>query len=198
MPYINLIQEQRLQAQANERKARSLFFTFVGVLVASVSTYGYLTMESVFVSRQASVVEAQNKQNEPLVKQIEANGKALAELTPKLKTLEDAKIITDRWNRILNHLAVQTPEDAWLTGIRCSGSDPTKPIQVSFLGISTAQSTVGEFILRLQNQSDLENVNLDHTNEKYISDDKAFEFKVDADIAGTAEQKVKSEEGGTK
>lgn len=193
MPYINLIQEQRLTAQANERKARSFFFTFIGALVASVSTYGYLTMEGVFVSRQAAVVEAQNKLNEPLVKQIDENGKALADLTPKLKTLQDAKDVTDRWNRILNHLAVQTPSDAWLTGLRCAGSDPTKPITISFLGISTAQSTVGEFILRLQNQHDLDNVNLDHTNEKFISDDKAFEFKVDADIVGTAEQKVKTE-----
>lgn len=193
MPYINLIQEQRLAAQANERKARSFFFAFIGTLVVSACTYGYLTMEGVFIGRQAAAVEAENKKNEPLVKQIEENGKLLAELTPKLKTLEDAKIVTDRWNRIMNHLSVQTPADAWLTGIKCATTDPTKPIQISFSGVSMAQSPVGEFILRLQNLKDLDNVNLRFTNEKLISETKAIEFQVDADLVGTAEQKVKTE-----
>lgn len=193
MPYINLIEEQRLATAANERKARSFFLTFVGALVASVACYGYLSMETLIAGRQANAVRDQNKKNEPLVQQIALNGKKLAELTPRLKTLEDAKIITDRWNRILNHLVVQTPAEAWLTGLRCSVTDPTKPIQVSFMGVSTSQSPIGEFILRLQNQKDLDNVNLRFTSEKLITNTKAIEFQVDSDIVGTAEQKVKTE-----
>lgn len=198
MPYINLIQEQRLAAQANERKARSFFFLFAGILVASGAAYGFLSMEAMMVGHQADTIEAQNKKNAPLVKQIDQNSKDLADLTPRLKTLEDAQTITDRWNRILNHLVVQTPGSAWLTGLRCMSSDPTKPIQVSFLGVAQAQSPIGEFILRLQNLTDLENVNLRFTNEKLIVDSKAIEFQVDADLAGTAEQKVKTEDGEEK
>ncbi|HWA83340.1 MAG TPA: PilN domain-containing protein [Fimbriimonadaceae bacterium] len=197
MPYINLIQEQRLGAQANERKARTFFFVFIGSMVASGLAYGFLSMETLLVGRQADAIQAQNKKNEPLVKQIDENGKALADLTPRLKTLEDAAVMTGRWDRILSSLTTQTPQSAWLTGLRCSASDPTKPIQIQFLGVASSQSPIGEFILRLQNQADLDNVNLKFTNEKLIASSKAIEFEVDSDLKGTAEQKV-SKEGDSK
>jgi Tfp pilus assembly protein PilN len=200
MPYINLIQEQRLAAQTNERKARSFFLAFVGCLALSGVAYGFLSVETLVVSRQAHNIETQNKKNEPIQKQIDDNGKLLAELTPRLKTLEDAQTTTDRWNHILNYLPVQTPQSSWLTGLRCMGSDPAKPIQISFLGVATSQSPVGEFILRLQNLKDLENVNLKYTNEKLISATKGIEFEIDSDLAGTAEKTVKTEttDGGDK
>lgn len=193
MPYINLIQEQRLASQANERKSRSYFLAFVGVLSLSGVTYGFLSMESLMVNRQAENIQKQNEKNAPLAKQIEQNAKDLAELTPRLKTLEDAQTVTDRWDRILNHLATQTPSSTWLTGMRCSASDASKPIQLSFLGIATGQSPIGEFIMRLQNLKDLDNVNLRYTNEKLVSNGKGIEFQLDADLAGTTEQKVKTE-----
>lgn len=193
MPYVNLIQEQWLSTQANERKARSFFFVFVGTLAASAAAYGFLSMESMLVGRQADSILAQNKKNQPLVAQIDQNGKELADLTPRLKTLEDAGVMTGRWDRILTSLTVQTPQSAWLTGLRCSSSDPTKPIQVTFLGIAASQSPIGEFILRLQNVSELDNVNLKFTNEKLVATSKAIEFQVESDLAGTAEQKVKTE-----
>lgn len=194
MPYINLVQEQRLVKQANERKSRSFFLMFVGVIAASGVAYGFLAMESIIVGRQIANIQAQNKKNEPVLKEIDANTKALGQINPRLKTLTDAQEITDKWNRVLNHLAVQTPSSVWLSGIRCSSSDATKPIQVSFLGASTSQSPIGEFILRLQNLPDLESVTLGHTGEKMISTSRAIEFQIDANLAGTAQQKAKEKE----
>src|SRR5436190_11555568 len=107
MPHINLIQEQRLASQADERKARSFFMTFVAVLSVSGLAYGFLSMETLLVGRQANAIEEQNKKNAPLVKQIADNGDQLADLTPRLATLEDAATVTDRWDHILSHLAVQ-------------------------------------------------------------------------------------------
>ncbi|MFI5384911.1 MAG: PilN domain-containing protein [Fimbriimonadales bacterium] len=196
MPYVNLIQEQRQAAQANERQAKSFFFLFVGVLVTSGIVYGLTSMDAMFVSRQAHTVQEQNKKNAPIVKRIDQNALDLAALTPRLKTLEDAAVITSRWDRILTHLTTQTPPSAWLTGVRCSAADPTKSIQVSFAGVAAAQSPIGEFILRLQNLKDLDNVNLKFTNEKVVATSRAVEFQVDADLAGTAEQKVKKEAEG--
>jgi Tfp pilus assembly protein PilN len=198
MPYINLIQENRLAVQANERKARGFFMAFVAIAVAGGSAFGFLTMESMVVAGQAHGVEQENKKNEPIAKQIEQNGKALAEMTPKIKTLEDAQTITDRWNHIFYHLAVNTPQSAWLTAIRCQGNDPTKPIRVSFVGLATSQSPVGEFMLRLQNQPDLENVTLGFTNEKMATNGKGIEFQIDGDLAGSAEQKIKAADGEEK
>jgi Tfp pilus assembly protein PilN len=196
MPYVNLIQEQRIAAQTNERKSRTFFLAFVGVLAVSGVAYGFLSVETLFVSRQAHNIDEQNKRNAPIQKQIDDNGKLLADLTPRLKTLTDAQETTDRWNRILNYLPMQTPQSSWLTGIRCQSADPTKPIQISFQGIAVSQTPVGEFMLRLQNLKDLENVNLKFTNEKLISATKGIEFQIDSDLAGTAEQKVKTEAAG--
>src|SRR5579871_1980763 len=158
MPFVNLIQEHRLAIQADERKARTGFFVFVGALVISGGSFGFFTMESIMVSKQAEAIEAQNKKNAPIVKQIDRNTKDLADLMPRMQTLQDAAVITGRWDRVLNHLAVQTPKDTWLTGLRCSASDPTKPIQVNLTGMGASQSPIGEFMLRLQNLADLENV----------------------------------------
>jgi len=196
MPYVNLIQEQRMAAQANERKSRSFFSVFVGVLVVSGVAYGFLTMDALIVAHQAHGIEVENKKNEPIAKQIEQNGKDLSEMTPRMKTLEDAAVITGRWDRILNHLAVQTPTSTWLTGVKCQASDATKPIQVSFQGIATAQAPVGEYIMRLQNLKDLDNVSLRFTNEKVVAASKAIEFQIDSDIVGTAEQKIKTDVQG--
>jgi len=196
MPYVNLIQEQRLAAQANESKARSFFFVFVGALVTSGLAYGFFSMDAMLISHQTSNIKAEIKKNAPITKQIDQNSKDLADLTPRLKTLQDAAVSTGRWDRILNQLTVQTPENSWLTGLRCEASDPTKPIDVQFTGIAASQTPIGEFMLRLQNIDDLENVNLKFSNAKLISASKAIEFEVDADLTGTAEQKVKADAQG--
>ncbi len=196
MPYVNLIQEQRLAAQANERKARSFFSVFVGALVVSGLAFGFLTMDALIISHQANRIEIENKRNAPIEKQIDQNGKDLADMTPRMKTLQDAATVTERWDRILTHLTVQTPQTTWLTGIKCSASDATKPIQVSFSGIASAQTPIGEYIMRLQNERDLDNVNLKFTNEKLVAESKAIEFQIDSDIVGTAEQKLKPDAQG--
>ncbi len=188
MPFINLIEEQRLSVRANERKAQSFFTAFIAVCVLSVGGYGYLTLQAAGVAGDAGEVQLQNQKNAPLVKQIDENARALADLSPRLKTLEDASIITDRWNRILEHLTVQMPDQAFLSNLRCEAADPQKPIQVSFMGLAPSQSPVGEFILRLQNQPDLENVSLRYTNEKLVSESRSIEFQVDSNLVGTAEK----------
>lgn len=194
MPYINLIQEQRTSTQAREQKARTFFIAFVAVSVASAGAFLFFWTQSMFIGAQISNLEAQAKKNAPLEGQIAESEQSLSVLKPRLTTLQSAQEITDRWNHIMDHLAVQTPPQAWLTGLRCLVTDASKPIQVSFVGVAPNQSPVGEFILRLQNLTDLENVTLNHTSEKLITDTKGIEFQVDADMVGSAEKKVKSEE----
>lgn len=193
MPYINLIEEQRLAIKANERMARTFFAVFVGILVAGGGTYGFLTFSAEAVAGQAAEVQAQNQKNAPIEKEIEANQQLLAELTPRLATLTDAQVITDRWNHILTHLTMQTPSQAWLTGVRCQSSDPAKPIEISFNGVAEAQAPIGEYTMRLQNLPDLENVNLKYTNEKLVADKTGTEFEIGASIVDTSEKKTKEE-----
>lgn len=189
MPLINLIQEQRLATKRSERQARSYFFAFVGV--AAMSSVGYLglLLETESMQSQESKLNAQLQRLRPLTTQIEANEKQYGELSPRIKTLEDAQLYTARWDRVLKHLSHQTPDHTWLSAVRCMATDPQKPVSMSVFGMSLAQEPIGEFILRLQNSTDLDNVQLKYTQEKIVNMAKGIEFEVDMDIAGSIEQK---------
>ena len=188
MPYINLIQEQRTEAKRNENRARLFFLTFVGSAALSVLVLGGLMIASEEQKAQESDLNTRAQKLAPLVKRIQSNENDYAELAPRLTTLENAQLITGRWTRILDHLSRQTPEQTWLTSIRCTASDPTKPIEVTFVGVSTQQQMVGDFMERLQGCPDLTNVTLKYTMEKLISNISDIEFQVTADINGTAEK----------
>ncbi|MCC7229567.1 MAG: PilN domain-containing protein [Fimbriimonadaceae bacterium] len=196
MPLINLIQEQRLARRRNEGKARTFFFVFVGSAVASLGGFGYFFLQSEGLAREKTQLEAQIAKSAPLVKQIEEYQAQYGQLAPRLKTLEDAQLVSNRWGRILTHIATQTPSPTWLTALRVQGSDAAKPINLSVQGVSPNQEPISEFILRLQNSKDLENVGLKYSQEKMMQRTKAVEFEVTADIVGTAEAKPKEEKEG--
>ena len=172
MPLINLIQEQRLAIKRAERTARAYFLSFACTAVASVGAYGFVLYQSETLENQAAKLRAERQRNEPLMKQIEANLKEYGELSPRLNTLVGAQEVSARWGRVMQHIAQNTPPNAWLTAMRVTASDPTKPISVSFVGVAPAQEPIGEFILRVQNCKDLEAVNLKYTQEKLVNTTK--------------------------
>jgi Tfp pilus assembly protein PilN len=194
MPVINLIQEQRLARKRNESKTRTFTFAFLGAAAASVLGFGFFFVQSAMLHAEKSRLEAQLERNAPLVKQIQEYQRLYGEIAPRLKTLEDAQMVSGRWGRIMTHISRQTPKPTWLTAMRVQANDPTKPISLSLVGVAPAQEPISEFILRMQNSKDLENVNLKFTQEKMVNTLKAVEFEVTADIVGTAEAKPKLEE----
>jgi Tfp pilus assembly protein PilN len=194
MPLINLIQEQRLAVKRNEAKARAFFFTFAAIAVGSVGAYGLVIFESEHAQSEVNSLKTQLRKNQPLVDKIAENAKEAGVFGPRLKTLEDAQASTDRWNRILHHVATQTPSNAWLTSLRTTAADATKPISVDFVGIATDLAPIDEFMQRLQNSSDLESVILKYSQEKLATNVKGTEFEISADISGSAEQKKTQEE----
>jgi Tfp pilus assembly protein PilN len=196
MPFINLIQEQRLARKKNESKVRSLQLVFIGSAVASVLGFGYFFVQTQALAFEKRRMEAQIEKNAPLVRQIAEYQNQYAELAPRLKTLEDAQVVSGRWGRIMTHISRQTPTPTWLTALRVSANDATKPINVSMVGVSSGQEPISEFILRMQNSKDLENVNLKFSQEKVMNFTKAVEFEVTADIVGTVETKPKMQEEG--
>jgi Tfp pilus assembly protein PilN len=187
MPFINLIAEQRMMARRAERRTRVAFMGFVGSASIVAATFGVLLYMTEATSGDVGRLEAEVKKLQPIRDEIAASQKSLAELWPRLTTLEDAQMMTARWSRILGHLSHHTPGTMWLTAMRAAGSDPTKPIQATFQGITGRLEPVGEFILRLQLCEDLQSVNLKYAQEKIVSDGRGIEFEVTADVAGTAE-----------
>jgi Tfp pilus assembly protein PilN len=193
MPLINLIQEERLAARRGEARTRSFFLLFVGISIASVGSYGFLLFRTESLRGEQASLEAKKQLVAPLLNQMERNQNELADLKPRLHTLENARTVSERWSRLLAHLSTHTPPDTWLTGLRCNATDPTKPISVSFVGIGAAQEPIGEFILRLQSSQDLQSVNLKYTSEKIVLQSRGIEFEISGDIVDSAEQRVKEE-----
>ncbi len=185
MPFINLIQEQRLNAAKQERRTRSLFYLFVATALGSAIGVGAMTMTLAGMKYEESQLEQRIAELQPMVGRIDENRGLIRQYQPRLKSLQDAQLVTQRWDRVLSHISHQTPQAAWLTGLR-SAAAPEKPISIEFSGTAMAQEPVAEYILRMQNSEDLENVALDYTQEKLTRDLKTIEFRFKADIKGTA------------
>ncbi|MBX3119782.1 MAG: hypothetical protein KF784_12000 [Fimbriimonadaceae bacterium] len=193
MPFINLIEEERLARKRAEQKTRFAFLGFSASLGLSVFGVGVLLFMNEALGSEVSKLRSESQKQAPLLSEIEANSKALSNLTPRLSTLEDAQEATNRWSDILNHLTNHTPIGVTLTGLRCVSSDPTKPIEANFTGISNRLDIIGESILRLQGCERLENVNLRFAQERTTGEVRNIEFEINSQLAGTAEQKPKDE-----
>jgi Tfp pilus assembly protein PilN len=193
MPFINLIQEHVLAGKRERKRAQMALTCFVVATCLAVGANGYCLYQGESLESQIAVLKQENEKHKGMLAQIEQNRLELLDLAPRLKTLSNAQVMTQRWSTILDHLSKQTPPGAWLTSVRSQGSDPSKPLQTSFQGLSSRQELVGEFILRLQACKELENVNLKFTAEKIVNTGKGIEFDVSAEVAGTAEAKPKDE-----
>jgi len=188
MPYINLIQEQRQEARKNDSRARMFFLSFVGSLVMGAGVFGFLMFDQELLRLEKSQLEQKAQKLQPLAKRIENNLAEYADLQPRLTTLENANLATGHWSRILDHVSKNTPQSTWLTALRCTTSDPTKPTEVTFAGLSDRQELVGDFMLALQSCADLTNVNLKFTREKMATYGRNIEFEVTADVQGSADE----------
>lgn len=191
MPVINLIQEQRLVRQRQEQRARIALLTLAGTVVLGLFGYGILFFEGTALKFEVSRLDSDLTKMKPVIAQIEDNERQRALLSPRLKTLQDAQTQTNRWAHLLQYLRTQTPTDTWLTALQSNALEQDKPTTVVLQGTARAQKPISEFILRTENEPDLENVLLHFTQEKKsgVSTMRAVEFEVGADIAGSAEQK---------
>lgn len=193
MPLINLIQEQRITEKRGEAKSRLFFMSFVASAVIGLGAVGFLVFKTEAASSEISTLEANIQKLQPMVGQIEEAEKGYGIVAPRVETLQTARDLTDKWNRVLDHLTVQTPDKVWLASMKGLAQDPKSPITINFTGLSFSQELIGEFQLRLQGSEDLESVNFKFSQEKQVADTHLIEFQIDAALKGTQEEKNKVE-----
>lgn len=197
MPHINLIYEQRAAVRRKEAQARSGLMLFALSLGLTAVGSGFLLLQSQFSRSEEDRLKAELDRLAPMAKEIEKNNSVASEFAPRVKSLTEAKNSTDRWHRILTHLTVNTPKDTWLTTLRSNADDPAKPVLVTVTGMGTAQSPIGELLLRAQNSHDLENVQLGYTEERVINQKKAISFEFGANVTGTQPDGASDPKGGS-
>ena len=191
MPTINLIESQILSKRREESNLRISKFTLIGASSVIGLSYFVLVAQGVGLNGQQHEIEAKLKKLKPIQEQIDANKKEESELDPKLKTLVSARVLTNRWANLMEHLSVNTPENVWLTSFKSTGYDAEKPIHITFDGVGKTQTDVSEMMMRTQNARDLEAVNLVTTQEKLFEKVTGIEFEMGGDIVDTAEKKKK-------
>lgn len=193
MPLINLIQEQRISEKRGESKARLFFMGFAASAALGLGAVGFLVFKTESAQGDISQLEANIQKLQPMIGQIEAAKADYGIVAPRVETLQAARELTDKWNRVLDHLTVQTPDKVWLTSIRGAASDPKAPIGVNFTGLSHSQELIGEFQLRLQGCEDLEAVIFKFSQEKPVADGHLIEFQIESGLKDTQEEKNKNE-----
>lgn len=194
MPNINLIRENRELVRASRRKSK-LVMAVAGV-VATLAL-GFMTTQYMSLSAsKAAFADAKVKHERiyPKVEQIDQLSTVVSKLEPKMQNLDDSQRATKRWFRILNHLAKNTPPDAWLTQIRSTQSMATEPVALTIQGMSGGQGSAADMMNRLQASTDYEGVVLNYTNEEVSTDRTGIKFELTARVAGTAQPKPKEEE----
>lgn len=188
MPLINLIKEQRLELQRKERKVRMAMMGTLGIATLCMVTTAGLMLDAARLNMEAAAMEQKKKELEPLVAELDANNEEIEALQPRIVSLKEATNFTAQWGRILDHMTTNVPTGAWLTSVKAFQQDRTKPLVVTFNGISQTNDVVGDLILRIESSDDLENVRLKFTQPKFSSTGKQLEFEVEADVVGTAEE----------
>jgi len=193
MPLINLIQEQRISEKRGDSKARLYFVSFVTSAALGLGAIGFLVFKTEATHGDISQLEANIQKLQPMIGQIESARADYGVIAPRVETLQAARDLTDKWNRVLDHLTVQTPDKVWLTAIRATGNDPKAPISVTFTGLAHSQELIGEFQLRLQGCEDLESVNFKYSQEKPVANSHLIEFQIESGLVGTQQEKEKNE-----
>ncbi|MCS6918808.1 MAG: PilN domain-containing protein [Fimbriimonadales bacterium] len=199
MAVINLIaQEQQLRRVA-ERKTRALGLGWLlaGALVGL--GWGGLLLYAGALSVQRAQTEEQLNKLRPTVLQLKQAQAQLSEMQPLVSTLQNARKDTGRWQMLFQHFSRHTPNGCFLTGAELGKrSDPKKPLEITLKGLAENQQLVGELMLRLNQHPELENIRLDYSQERTLSEERvAVEFQITAHIKGTAIPEKKEGQDGS-
>ncbi|MCL6535250.1 MAG: PilN domain-containing protein [Armatimonadetes bacterium] len=189
MAVINLIaQEQQMRRQL-QRKTRLLGFGWLTVAGIIGAGWASLLLYGSSINAQRARVEAQLTELRPTLQQLKQTQAQLAALQPLVSTLQNAQKDTRRWLQLFQHFSQHTPQGCYLTGAELGKrTDPKKPMEITLKGLAETQQLVGELMLRLNQHPELENVRLDYSQERALSElTTVVEFQITAQIKGTAQ-----------
>lgn len=184
MPLVNLISEQRTLKRLAIRKTRAFMLAWVISLGAGLAIVGGLMWQVDRQNDRLADLKAKSAGMQPYQHAISEGQKELAVLRPKLTTLQAASRATETWHRLLSHVAARMPEGTWLTSVRAQEAKTAgRGVEIRFIGYAQDQSLVGTVMQRLNECSDLAQVDLKYTKEKESGNNVGVEFEVVAMLA---------------
>lgn len=201
MPLINLIHEQRALKAQEWRKSRLALSAFIGANVLMTAIAGTLVLATEQVKSDTARINKGLAKIQPMLKDIEGMKLKLAQLKPRLETLQNAQAQTLRWSDILQHLTKSTPEHLWVTEIRSKTGKSTEGVQFTMHGRTMNEEVggdqfgnqrVSELMSRMQTCSSVDKVDLKFTQQDKLNDHAVLTFEILARVAGTVEEDPKT------
>lgn len=198
MAVINLIAQEKQLRRIAERKVRVAGMSWLLVAVLIGLGWGGLLLHASTILQQQAEVNAQMTKLRPTLQQLQQVQNELNTLRPLVETLRNAHKDTKRWQQLFQHLSQHVPDGCFLTGAELGKrTDPKRPLEITLKGIAQTQQLVGEFMLRLNQHPELEQVRLDYSQERALSEQTtAVEFQITAHIKGTAQPEPKEGQSG--
>ena len=179
MANINLISARRAERVRLTKIARGLFTGLIVSGVLSAGSVTFMLTRMVMASARAAHAEAKLVELRPVLEEIENAERERAELVPKLETLTQAQVRTNRWFGIMDGLRRVIPPQTWLTSLAVQKSGEANLVKIN--GITVNQSRVGETMYRLTQQTEFyTKVDLGYTRTTTTADSENVEFELAA------------------
>ncbi len=173
MSSINMIAARRAERKRSERQVRIAAMVVLCELVALFAIASFMTARIYAASGTIRQLDRKLVKILPTVEKIKAYEAETKKLQPKVDLLADSCERTLVWYSLMQNLGRSVPENTWLSSINsvrsvpAKGTDSSEPqppkTTVNLRGTSVNQRLVGETMLRLNQYSGLERVDLNYT-----------------------------------
>lgn len=147
MPNINLVAARRDEKRQITALSRQLF---VGLIASGVLLFGAIAGWGIVLNAQGAQerqLDAKLTELQPKIERIAQRKRDIAELKPKVETLDNARLSTLRWRAFMNVLAEATPSYVYYTSVT-TGGESSAP-SVNLKGLAPSNAIVGELALGL-------------------------------------------------
>lgn len=188
MPTINMIANRRAEKRRQEQNVRKLIYGIsaeVGCLIIAISV---LSIRQLNVRSHEVDLTAQMQNLQPKVNKINALQSQIAELQPKVKTLDGAKQDTLFWYSNLYSVASSLPDKTWFTSLGIggeggapgsgAGADPT----INITGTTLNQALVGETMLRMNQSPGMDHIVLSFVQQQKTGSTDTVSFQMTAHL----------------
>ncbi|HVK04944.1 MAG TPA: PilN domain-containing protein [Armatimonadaceae bacterium] len=198
MPNINLISARREEKKRLETLTRQLFTGVAASAALLMLTGLYLGGRTLTLNGELASLNAEMLRLQPTLDRIAEVETETASLTPKVDTLEGARLSTLRWPTLFMAISQSLPSGTWLSNLTSTGG--AEDTNLTLTGMTSSQTLVGQTMSQIQlhpifGKADLTFSNTTNAN----TDDKVqrvqFEIKAQVRPVRRAEQTAEAPTG---
>jgi Tfp pilus assembly protein PilN len=193
MPSINMIAARRAEKKKLEKTMQIAVLALLAEVAITLGLLGFMSARVFSASRTVRHLDSELNRVQPTVAKIKYYEAELNKLKPRLDLLADSREETLFWYTVLQDLSRSMPQSTWLSSITASraaasssstttkataASSTTPRPTLSLRGVSANQRLIGETMLRLNQFSEFDQVNLNFTQASTDATREAVEFEM--------------------